>query len=108
MAFDRQLQLRPAIAAQAVENVARQALRMNPHQHRFRRLNIAHLQHHGVFRVVALHALEPQNAEVSEAAGKIGFGDFAELKGGWHGIQGVTHSIIMIARAQDRACSNST
>ena len=75
----------PAIAAQAVENVARQALRMNPHQHRLGRLNVAHLQHHGVFRIVAVHALEPQNAEVSKAAGEIGFGDLAEFKGGWHG-----------------------
>ena len=90
MALDRQLQLLAAIAAQAVENVARQALRMNPHQHRLGRLDVAHLQHHRVFRLFAVHALKPQNAEVSEAAGKIGLGDLAELKGGWHGNRGLT------------------
>ena len=63
---------------------------MNPHQHRLGRLDVAHLQHHGVFRLFAVHALEPQNAEVSEAAGEIGLGDLAELKGGWHGMGWLT------------------
>ena len=55
---------------------------------RLGRRDIAHLQHHGFFRLVAVHALEPVDAEVAEAAGKIGFGDLAELKCGWHGTKG--------------------
>ena len=88
MALERQFQLRAAIATQAVENVARQALRMDPHQRRLGRLDVAHLQHHGFFRLRAVHALKPQNPEVPEAAGKIRLGDLAKLKGGWHGMQG--------------------
>jgi len=68
-----------------VKNVARQTLRVDPHQHRLGRRNIAHLQDHRVFGIFAFNALKPQNSEVSKTAGKIGFGDFAEFKGGWHG-----------------------
>ena len=48
-ALERDLELRAAIAAQAVEHVAGQALRMDAHQRRGSPAEIAHLQHHGFF-----------------------------------------------------------
>jgi hypothetical protein len=73
-----------------VENIPCQALRMYPHQHRLRRRNIAHLQHHGVFGVGPFDTLESKNTKVSKAAGKIGLCNFTEFKGGWHSTRGLT------------------
>jgi hypothetical protein len=40
--------------------------------------DVAHFQHHGLFHPIALALFEAENAEASEAAGEIGFGDLSE------------------------------
>ena len=83
----RQLQLQTAIAAQRMEHVARQALRMDAHQRR-RRMNVAHHQRNrflflrcGVASVARrlrrVHALEAEDTEMSPARGKIRVRNFA-------------------------------
>src|SRR5260370_157512 len=76
---ERKLQLRSAVAAQAVKHVARQAFRVDAHQ---RRLvaggNLAHSQHHAFLNLAAERAFKAVDAEVPESAGKIRFGDFGE------------------------------
>jgi hypothetical protein len=90
--IQRKLQLRAAIAPQAMKNIPRQALRMNSNQRSIPvRSKIAHAQHHAFLHVVAVHALESEDAEMSETAGKIGFRYFVD-----HG--GDFAFIIMIGR----------
>ena len=83
----RNLQLRPAIAAQAVERVAGQALRMNAQQRRSGgrvAAQISHRQHgsflHHIVRAAGSceMALETEYPELSVFGGKIGFGGLHE------------------------------
>ncbi len=74
-----QLQLGAAIAAQAVEHVSREALRMNPHQRRIAVLQVAHLERHDFFCFAARCIGEPVDPEVPETAGEIRLGDLSKL-----------------------------
>jgi len=74
--IERQLELRTAIAAQAVKYVARQALGMNANEQRpSRRTWIAQLEYYGLFRFDFPHAFEAEYAESSETGGKVRFSD---------------------------------
>jgi hypothetical protein len=77
-AVERHFQLRPAIAAQAMEYVSGEALGVDPDQRGRFAGDIAHFQHHGLFHPIALALFEAENAEAPEAAGEIGFGDLSE------------------------------
>ena len=80
MRLQRDLQLRAAIAAQAVEHVARQTLRVDAHQRRVAALEIAHAQHDGLFGASVQVAAKPKDPEKPELAGKIRFGHLLEPK----------------------------
>src|SRR5258708_5901572 len=77
--FERQFELRPAIAAKAMENISRQTLGMDPHQRRISR-DLPHLQNDRFLQDPVGSSLKPEDAEVPEAAGKIGLGDLTQFK----------------------------
>ena len=79
-AFERNLELRAAVAAQAVEHVAGQALGVNPHQGRRTDLDIPHLQNHGFFAAAGVHPLESVDSKLAEARREIGFGHLLQPK----------------------------
>ena len=82
---ERQLELQAAIAAQRVENVAGEALRVDADQRR-RGVDVAHDQGDKAFDFLdgagaiggrrLVHALKAENAECAPAGREIGFGDF--------------------------------
>ena len=76
--FQGQLELCAAVAAQAVENVAGEALGMDAHQGRRRALQIAHLQHHRFFDAIVVAAFKAVDAEVAKPGWKIRFGYFVQ------------------------------
>jgi hypothetical protein len=79
----RQFKLRAAIAAQAVEDVARQALRVNAHQRRQRAVrHIAHFQDHGLFQAVLVAAFKSIDSKVSKPGWKIRFGSLVQPERG--------------------------
>ena len=80
-------ELRPAIAAQAVEHIPRQALRMDPHQRRRSVCEVTHFEHHGFLRAVARGGFKAEDPEHAELGGKIRFGHFREP-----GRKGFTHA----------------
>src|SRR5208283_2772382 len=84
-AFDGNLQLRPAIAAQAVENVAGQALGMNANQ-RCAAGQVAHFQGDSYFvpgiRRTGVAAAKAVDAERAKFGGKVRFGHFFERRRG--------------------------
>src|ERR1022692_2327040 len=79
----RQFKLCAAIAAQAVENVAREALRVNAHQRRQRTVrHIAHLQHDGFFQAVIEAAFKSVDSKVSKPGWEIRFGSLVQPERG--------------------------
>ena len=76
--FESDFELGVAIAPQAVEHVARQALGVDAHQRRRTGSHIAHAKHNRVLGAVPDAGAKAINTEVSEFAGEIGFGDFFE------------------------------
>ena len=80
--IERQLELRTAIAAQTVEHVAREALRMDAHQRRPQlRGKVSQLQNHGLFNSGWPYSLETEYAEMAKSAGEIGFRNLSYRKG---------------------------
>src|SRR6185437_3342513 len=78
--FESQLQLRPAVAAQAVKHVARKALRMNPHQRRTALLQVAHFERHYFLGFGTRGVSESVDPEVPETAGEIRLGNLSKLE----------------------------
>ena len=77
--IERQLELRAAIAAQAVEDITREALRVDADQRSTElRIQISQLQDDGFLGFSGANTFKPINAEASEAGGKIRLGDFAQ------------------------------
>jgi hypothetical protein len=76
----RQLELRAAIASQAVKDVAGEALGMDADQRRRTRRGsqIAHLQDYGFLGVLSEAALEPEDPKLSIAGWELGFSHFAQ------------------------------
>jgi hypothetical protein len=67
-----------AIAAEGVEDVAGEALRVDAYQGGFARFKSAHAQGQGLFDGVFEMALETEDPEVSVLGREIGFGHFDE------------------------------
>ncbi len=79
--LQRQLQLGAAIAAQAVEHIAGQALRMDAHQWRRAFPHLAHFQHDSLFAASAVVALKAVDLEVTPAGRKFCLSHFSKLQG---------------------------
>ena len=78
-AVERDIQLRAAIAAQAVKDVAGEALRVDAHQRRLRRRSRSPIfEHHGFFGAGACRAFETVDPKDAELGGKVRFGHFRE------------------------------
>ena len=74
--IERQLELRPAIAPQAMEDVARQAFGVNANQQRaVLRARVTELEYHRLFRFGFANAFEAEYAKSSEAGRKVRFSD---------------------------------
>ena len=79
MRLQGDLQLRPAIAAQAVKDVAGQALRVDAHEGRRAVGEFAHLQDDGFLGAVACGGLEIRRSESTpNAVGKSASATFVE------------------------------
>ena len=77
--FKSQFQLSAAVAAHAVEDVARQALRMHPHEWRVGgglAANFTQFQDNRLFDSRPRLSLKAEDSEVGEAGRKIGFRNF--------------------------------
>ena len=74
-----EFQLGATIAAEAVEYVARQTLRMNADERR-RSCHVAEPENHGLFNTGVVPALETEDPEMSKTTGEIGFRCLDELK----------------------------
>src|SRR5215471_21365812 len=85
--LDRQLELLPAIATQAMKHVACQTLRVNPYQRRLCATELASRQHGRLFHYISRAPLESINSERPEPRREIGFRHFAQLefRSGFHG-----------------------
>jgi hypothetical protein len=70
-----EFELRAAIAAKAVEHVARETLRVDADERRWPG-NVAEAQDDGFFYTRRVVSFEAEDAEVSESAGEIGFCNF--------------------------------
>jgi two-component system, LytTR family, sensor kinase len=75
--LEGEFKLSAAVATQAVENVAGEALGVNPDEHRFGSGDIAHDDRDGLLAPGFGGALEAVDAELAEPSGQIGFGDLA-------------------------------
>ena len=78
MLGQRDFQLRPAIAAQAVEDVAGEALRVDAHQGRRALGEVAHFEHDGFLGAGAGGGFEAEDPKHAELCGKVRFGHFRE------------------------------
>ena len=83
--FECEFELGAAIASQAVENVAGQALGMDADERRGA-IDVPHFKDDGFLYHAIGVAFKAVDAEVSKAAGKIGFSYFSEFKCWGHGI----------------------
>jgi hypothetical protein len=78
-------ELGAAVAAEAVENVAGEALGVNPHERRGIGCDVAHDEGDGFFYTRRRAALEAKDSEGAVFGGEVGLGDLAELKiFGWN------------------------
>lgn len=65
-----------------MENVTGQTLGMNSDQRRRGALQIAALEYDGFFDFTLRFSLEPEDAELAEPGGEVGFRNFSKLEGG--------------------------
>jgi two-component system LytT family sensor kinase len=77
-----QFKLGAAIAAQAVEDIARQALRVNADQGRRTMRYIAHLEDHSLFQAVFVTAFESVDSKVPKPGWKVRLGSLVQPERG--------------------------
>jgi hypothetical protein len=81
-AIERELQLRAAVTAQAMKNVAGEALRVDSHQRRIASHHVAHVQNYGFFDAIRHMPCESKDPEGAIFGREIGFGYLFQPKGG--------------------------
>lgn len=94
-------ELGPAVAAQAMENVAGEALGMDAHERRGIALNVAHYQRDGFFDVHTCVAFESEDPKRAVLGGEVSLSDLAQLE-----IFVWNNFIIMNGQAKNAARSN--